>query len=100
MLTPGMDHMRSSRLLIRSLRTVCSVLMLGVVAGAALPARAELNDQIKDPEGYHFIGGDPLLNHAPGERWQHQSQSRSSPCQQLTTLVQLGGSGSLILLIL
>jgi hypothetical protein len=27
----------------------------------AASAHFKLNDQIKDPEGYHFIGGDPLL---------------------------------------
>jgi hypothetical protein len=27
----------------------------------AATAYFKVNDQIKDPEGYHFIGGDPLL---------------------------------------
>src|SRR5207248_4325793 len=32
-----------------------------VVELPAATAYFKLNDQIKDPEGYHFIGGDPLL---------------------------------------
>jgi hypothetical protein len=32
-----------------------------VVDLPAASAYFKLNDQIKDPEGYHFIGGDPLL---------------------------------------
>jgi hypothetical protein len=32
-----------------------------VVDLPAATAYFKLNDQIKDPEGYHFIGGDPLL---------------------------------------